>query len=93
VDRQSLVPLMWGLPALALLLADRGEQERAVEVHALATRYPLVARSRWFEDVVGRPIKDLATTLPTDVVASARERDQVQGLEASLMELLANLGG
>jgi DNA-binding SARP family transcriptional activator/predicted ATPase len=92
-DRQALAPLVWGLPALALLLADRGEQEQATELHALARHYPLVAQSRWFEDVVGRPIKALASTPPTDVMASARERDQVQDLQAALMKVLSGLGG
>ena len=91
--RQALVPLMWGLPALALFLADCGEQEQAVELYALATHYPLVAQSRWFEDVVGREIEALASTMATDVVVSARECDEVQGRQATLMELLADLGG
>jgi hypothetical protein len=33
---------------IALLLTDQGEQERAVELYALALRYPVVANSRWF---------------------------------------------
>ena len=39
-----------------LLLADQGENERGVELYALASRYPFVAKSRWFEDVVGQQI-------------------------------------
>ena len=56
----AFVPLLWGLPALALLLADGGQPERAAEAYALARGYPAVARSRWLEDVVGRRIEAAA---------------------------------
>jgi tetratricopeptide (TPR) repeat protein len=87
------VPRMIALPATALLLADRGEKEFAVELYALASRYPYVANSRWFEDVVGRHIAAVAATLPPDVVAAAQERGRARDLEATVAELLAELGG
>ena len=54
IEIQAIYPLLFALPAIALLQADQGEPERAVELYALASRYPQVANSRWFEDVVGR---------------------------------------
>jgi hypothetical protein len=36
--------------AMALVLADEGREERAVEVYATASRYPLVANRRLEED-------------------------------------------
>jgi len=86
-------PLLLALPGFALLLADRGEVERAVEVYALASRYPLVANSRWFEDVVGRHIAAVAATLPPDMVAAAQERGRSRDLDATVAELLVELGG
>jgi hypothetical protein len=62
------------LPATALVLADAGEAERAVELYALGARYPFVANSRWFEDVVRKYIAAIAATLPPEVVATAQER-------------------
>jgi tetratricopeptide (TPR) repeat protein len=77
------------LAMAALSLADRGEQERAVELYALAARYPFVANSRWFEDVIGRHMAAVAAALPPDVVAAAQLRAQTRDLEGTVMELLA----
>jgi DNA-binding SARP family transcriptional activator/predicted ATPase len=79
------------VPAVALLLADRGEAARAVELYALASCYPQVANSRWHEDVVGRHIATAAETLPPEVVAAAQERGRGRDLEATVKELLAEL--
>ena len=54
VEVEADFPLLRMLPVVALLLGDVGEAERAVAIYALASRYPLVANSRWFEDVVGK---------------------------------------
>jgi tetratricopeptide (TPR) repeat protein len=89
----AVIPLVEVLPVMALLLADRGETERAVELYALASRYPFVANSRWFEDVAGRYIAAIAATLPPDVVAAAQERGRARDLEATILELVAELEG
>jgi len=77
------------LAMVALLLADQREQERAVELYALVARYPFVANSSWFEDVIGRHITAIAATLPPDVVAAAQDRGQARDLEATVQDLLA----
>ena len=74
---------------IALLLVDAGEHERAVELYALASRYPCVANSRWFEDVFGRHIDAVAATLPPEVAEAARERGRERDLQATVKELLA----
>jgi tetratricopeptide (TPR) repeat protein len=84
--------LVYALPAIALLLADQGEGKRAVELYTLASRYPLVADSRWFEDVAGRHVAAVAASLPPDVVAVAQARGQSRDLEATVAELLVELG-
>lgn len=86
------MPLLFALPLVALLLADQGEQERAVELYALASRYPFVANSCWFEDVAGSHIAAVAATLPPEVVAAAQDRGRVRDLEATVAELLVELG-
>ena len=85
--------LIQSVAATALLLADAGEHEQAVEIYALASRYPYVANSRWFEDVFGRHIDAVAATLPPDVVEAARDRGRARDLEATVKELLAELEG
>ena len=90
---QALMPLIYVLPGLALLLADEGQAERAVELYALASRHPLVANSRWFEDVAGRHIASVAATLPPEVVSAAQERGRARDLDATVAELLAEWEG
>jgi hypothetical protein len=89
VELGAFFPIIYALPGVALLLADRGEVERAVALYALAARHPFVANSRWFEDVAGQQIAAAAETLAPDVVAAARERGQAGDLWATAEELLA----
>jgi tetratricopeptide (TPR) repeat protein len=91
VESEAVLPLMWGLPATALLLADKGENERAVELYALASRYPLVSESRWFADVVGKQIVASASALPAERVAILQARGRTRDLGATVAELLAEL--
>jgi tetratricopeptide (TPR) repeat protein len=79
------------LPAMALLLLDSDETERAVELYALASRYPYVANSRWFEDIAGREIASAAEKLPPEVVAAAQERGRTRDLWGTVEELLDEL--
>ena len=88
---QDVRPLLYGPPAIALFLADQGEAEQAVEVYALASRYPHVANSCWFEDVCGKPIAAVAATLPPEVVAAAQERGRARDLWVTAQELLEEL--
>jgi tetratricopeptide (TPR) repeat protein len=85
------LPLMYTLPATALLLIDRGEVERAVELYALASYYPIVANSRWFDDVAGKHVAAVAATLPPEVVAAAEKRGRQRDLWATVEELLVEL--
>jgi tetratricopeptide (TPR) repeat protein len=80
------------LSSVALLLANAGEAERAVELYALASRYPFVANSRWFEDVIGKHIAAAAASLPPDAVAAAQARGRARDLWDTAAELLAELG-
>jgi hypothetical protein len=77
---------------MALLLTDEGERERAVELYALASRYPYVSNSRWFEDVAGKHIAAVAATLSPEAVAAAQERGRARDMAATLEELLEELG-
>jgi tetratricopeptide (TPR) repeat protein len=81
-------PIVQALPGVALLLAREGERERAVELYALASRYPYVGKSRLCEHVAGRQIAAIAAALPSDVVAAAEERGRERDLDATVAELL-----
>jgi hypothetical protein len=84
-------PLLWALPVMAVLPADDGENERAVEGYALDSRYPLMANSCWLAEVVGYQITAIAATLPTAATAAASERAQARNPDAIARELLAEL--
>jgi tetratricopeptide (TPR) repeat protein len=88
---RNVLPLMWALPPIALLLAGWGKGERAVEIYALASRYPFVADSRWFAQVFGQRIAAVAETLPAEAVAAAQERGRARDLWATVEELLVEL--
>jgi tetratricopeptide (TPR) repeat protein len=92
VERASHTALVYVLPAVALLVLDQGCTERAVGVYELARSLPVVANSRWFEDVAGRPIAEAAAALPAEVVAAARERGQARDVRATVQELAAEFG-
>jgi predicted ATPase/DNA-binding SARP family transcriptional activator len=88
-DLGAFMPLMYGLPAAALLLADQGAAERAAEVYAYASRYEFVGSSRWFEDVVGLQIKAAAASVPAKAPEQAQEQGQARDLAEVVAEVLA----
>jgi len=79
------------LRLMALLLVDRGEVERAIELYALAMRYPYAANSRHWGDIAGKHIAAAAATLPPELVEAAQARGRARDLEATVVELLAEL--
>ena len=91
VDRQYLFPILYSLPALCHLLVHEEKPERAVELYASASRYSLVAKSRWYEDTAGVAIKAAVTELPAEAVAEAQARGRGLDLQATLVELLDRL--
>jgi tetratricopeptide (TPR) repeat protein len=91
VELGVFMPVMYGLPVAALLLADQGAVERALEVYACASRYGFVANSRWFEDVAGQPLRIMAASLPIDAVESAEEQGRSQDWDVMAAELLSEL--
>ena len=91
-EKEAFRVRVFPVSGMALLLADAGETERAVELYALASRYPYVANSRWFEDVFERHIEAVAATLLPDVAEAARERGRARDLEETVKELLHEFG-
>jgi len=81
----------YSLSLASLVLADQGDVERAIELYALAMRYPAAANSRYWEAVAGKHIAALAATLPPKIVAAAQERGRARDLETTVTELLMEL--
>jgi tetratricopeptide (TPR) repeat protein len=91
VELGAFMPVMYGLPVAALLLADQGALERAVGVYACASRYDFVAKSRWFEDVAGQQLRTMAASLSAEVVQSAQEQGRLKDWDVMAGELLSEL--
>lgn len=91
VKVRAFMPLYAALPVASLLLADHGEEERAIELYSLLSRYPPVAKSQWFYDMAGRKLEPVAAALSPDVAASARERGRKRDLWDTAEELLQEL--
>ncbi|MCP5098146.1 MAG: tetratricopeptide repeat protein [Chloroflexi bacterium] len=91
IETAPLNPMRFELPGMALLLADQGELEQAVEFYAAGLQSGYMANSRWFEDIAGRYISEIGNTLPQDVVAAAQDRGRERNLWTTANVLLANL--
>jgi hypothetical protein len=87
----TLMAYLTWLPRMALFLVDSGDVERAVELYALAQRFPLIGNSQLWEDLAGKHIASAATALPADDVAKAQERGRARDLKATVAELLIEL--
>ncbi|MBN1657401.1 MAG: AAA family ATPase [Anaerolineae bacterium] len=66
VDLGAFLPVLYALPAAALLLATEGDAERARQVYASASHYGFVANSHWFRDVVVAPLAAAISPLPLE---------------------------
>jgi tetratricopeptide (TPR) repeat protein len=91
VDLGAFIPVLYALPAAALLLADQGAAERAVEVYACASRYGFVADSCWFEALTAGLVAEAEALLPAKVAGAARARGEAQDWDAMAARLLAEL--
>jgi predicted ATPase/DNA-binding SARP family transcriptional activator len=76
LEFQHFFWMFYALATMALLLAHRGYEIRAVEVYSLIKRYNFVANSKWFEDVYGQHIENISKGLPAKKVEAARSRAQ-----------------
>jgi DNA-binding SARP family transcriptional activator/predicted ATPase len=90
-ELKAFLPVLFALPAVAWLAADQDQPERAVELYALASRYPFVANSHWFDQVAAPHIAVPAAELPPHVATAARERGRASDREAAVAELLTEL--
>jgi len=78
------------LVGVGALLEAEGEKERALELLALILHHPL--SWRWTKDRATALVADLEAELPPEVVAAAQERGRARDLEATVAELLVELG-
>lgn len=88
IEREDVQTISMSLPLAALLLADRGEVERAVALYALALQHPRIADSRWYADVVGREMARLRDTLTAHATVDTTGASSWQALREAALALL-----
>jgi ATP/maltotriose-dependent transcriptional regulator MalT len=94
-DQTATSPL-WTLLAGALLLGTLGAVRKALEIYAAAAQVPFVSNSRWFDDVVGAPLMEMARTLPAGVLEEIEEQAGQWNIDQArriLLEELEKRGG
>jgi len=89
--QQGFLTLLFVLPGIALLLADQGEVEGAIELYAQIADVPMVANSQMRWDLAGRHLDAIATPLPREIVAAARARGKAGDLWFIASTLLVEL--
>jgi tetratricopeptide (TPR) repeat protein len=91
VKLEHFISFVHILPGIALLFADQGEIERAVELYALVCNYGIVANSKWFADIAGDEIAMKADELPVEVAEAAKARGRQLDLWETAGKLLVEL--
>ncbi len=77
---------------LAVQAALTGDEvETAVELYALAASTPHVANSRWYDRVIGEPVRAASTSLPAEAVLAAQTRGARLGLSEALATVSRSL--
>ena len=84
-DRPSL---LYALTGIAYLQSYMAQAPQAIETYTLAARYPIVANSILFRDLVKTRIDSAAATLPSETAEAAVKRGQARDLEAYITELI-----
>ena len=79
------------LPTAALLLRDGGKIQHAIEAWSLAKSYPHIANSRWFADIAGRELDEMAASAPPKMIARVQQYEQGMDLWDMSAELLVKL--
>jgi predicted ATPase/transcriptional regulator with XRE-family HTH domain len=91
LEIRSWLMVLHAFWAIALLLADDAEPERAAELYALTERENPQRNNPWAIAVYRRELAEIATMLPAAVAAAAQARGQALDLWTTAQELLAEL--
>jgi tetratricopeptide (TPR) repeat protein len=93
-DIRAFIPLLYLMPVIPVVLADENNpqlKERAVELYALATSHPFVAKAQLFEDIAGRYVRAATADLPPEVLEAAQARGRALDWWETAEELLQEL--
>jgi serine/threonine protein kinase/predicted ATPase len=87
----STVTAWIGISVFAVILSDEGYVNRGLELFKLSSRYPLVAKSRFFTDVFSKTIGEAASTLSDEIIAEAEAKGKARDLHDTIAELITEL--
>jgi DNA-binding CsgD family transcriptional regulator/tetratricopeptide (TPR) repeat protein len=93
IESRYIPPIIYCLPAAALLAADDGHPRKAVELYGLAQQFGHIRNSRWFEDVACRELDEVRASLPPDIVYAAEARGREVDVWDTAGSLLRELDG
>jgi hypothetical protein len=93
VKLHSYINLSFALPGAAFLMAISGKYEDTLELWGLIEEKTMCGKSPWLEDVVGKPIKELASSIPLEVIKAAKARGRTMDLFDTAAALLNEFEG
>ena len=70
----AMITAMFCISIYAFLIADLGETERAVELHATVRKYLFYKNSLGSKALFGNPIEAVIASLPPEIAAAAEVR-------------------
>jgi tetratricopeptide (TPR) repeat protein len=87
----GLTTIQIGICAYLHLLADEGQEERAVEMGALLEKHPLTRTSVGIRLIYAERLAEIRAALPANVVAEAETRGRARDFHETAAEILAEL--
>ncbi|MFN2138254.1 MAG: tetratricopeptide repeat protein [Candidatus Promineifilaceae bacterium] len=93
IEFGSMTPVMYSLPVAALLTANEGQTERAIELYGAARQFAHITNSRWFAKVVCQKLDEVRASLSPDVAAAAEARGRELDLWQTASELIEEMTG
>jgi DNA-binding CsgD family transcriptional regulator/tetratricopeptide (TPR) repeat protein len=91
IEFQSILPFIYCLPIAALIAADDGQSERAIELYSLAKQYGHITNSRWFDEIACKELDSVLASLPPEVASAAEARGRVLDVWETADQLLLDM--
>lgn len=88
----SVLAHLMCLAAVARYLAEQQDVVGGVELYSLISGYDTIGRSRWYDQLVGQPIRALAEGAPAEAIAAAQARGKERRLKPALKEMAIRFG-
>src|SRR5262245_48990721 len=89
--RHNILSLLFTLLGLALIFAEEGAPERALELYALARQHPMIGNNQAFTTFFGQRLDAVTAALSPETVQAAQARGRERDLWGTARELLVEL--